>query len=230
LRRQRLIESPKCIAIDLPIAIALFEYFPDAKAASATYRTRTPARTLKKKRMLPSHVARGSLPFPARIIGDSSSPICRLVHATCRFLANLSIPLAFALRASGNIWQTRRDASHNRFSTADLADLILANDVESNLVALREARTTAQATALEHLKRYVAHRTMAFIAFKRLDPDSQATRDARERLEKAKRDYEAFARSIGVALENEDVSGAESDMDEEADGALNQPRPEAGPG
>jgi hypothetical protein len=61
----------------------------------------------------------------------------------------------------------------------------LANDVESNLAALREARTTAQATALEHLKRYIAHRTAAFEAFNRLDPNSQATRDARERLAKA---------------------------------------------
>ncbi len=92
----------------------------------------------------------------------------------------------------------------------------MANDVESNLAALREARTTAQATALEHLKRYVAHRTTAFEAFNRLDPDSQATRDARERLEKAQRDYETFARSIGVALDNPEAPVNEGETAEAA--------------
>jgi hypothetical protein len=106
----------------------------------------------------------------------------------------------------------------------------LAKDVESNLAALRDALTTAQMTALEHLKRYVAHRTTAFEAFNRLDPNSQATRDARQRLEKAQRDYEAFARSTGVAPESTELPGAESDRGEGADGILNQPRPEAGPG
>jgi hypothetical protein len=132
--------------------------------------------------------------------------------------------------AFGNICSIRHDASHDRFSTAHLTDLILAQDVESNLAALRDARTTAQMTALEHLKQYVAHRTTAFEAFNRLDPNSQATRDARQRLEKAQRDYEAFARSIGVALESTELPGAESDRDEGVDAALNEPRPEAGPG
>lgn len=81
VRHQRRIESPKCSAIDLPTATALLEYFPDAKAASAMYRTRTPARMLKKKRMLPSLVARFAS-FPVCIIGDSAPLICRLVRET----------------------------------------------------------------------------------------------------------------------------------------------------
>lgn len=90
----------------------------------------------------------------------------------------------------------------------------MANDVESNLTALREARTTAQTTALEHLKRYVAHRTATFEAFNRLDPNSQATGDARERLEKARRDLEAFARSIGVALDNREAPANEGEIEQ----------------
>ena len=62
----------------------------------------------------------------------------------------------------------------------------------------------AEAATRENLKQYVAHREKAFEAFHRLDPEAKSTRDARQRLEKARADYEAFARSLGVAEASSD--------------------------
>lgn len=108
--------------------------------------------------------------------------------------------------------QTWQQASHNGISRQiDCWNLILAGDVESNLRVLGEARATAEGAALENMNQYVANRAKPFEAFNRIDPDSQATRDARERLERARQDHESYARSIGVAVENPGATAAESD-------------------
>ena len=66
----------------------------------------------------------------------------------------------------------------------------------------------AEAATLENLKQYVAHREKAFEAFNRIDPEAKSARDARQRLEKARADYEAFAGSLGVAEESSDSDEA----------------------
>lgn len=67
---------------------------------------------------------------------------------------------------------------------------------EDNIAALREERRRAEATAREHLTRYVANRVKAVEALGRVDPDAQFTQDAKQRLEKAQRDLAEFEASL----------------------------------
>jgi hypothetical protein len=64
---------------------------------------------------------------------------------------------------------------------------------------LHDATREAHAASLRSLEAYVANRRKTFEAFSRLDPDSKLARDAKELLEKARRDYQDFAQSIGAA-------------------------------
>jgi hypothetical protein len=82
------------------------------------------------------------------------------------------------------------------------ADEMMNETVNANRAVLQNAAREAQANTLRHLKAYIANREKAFEAFDRMDPDSQPARDARARLEKARRDYETFAASIGETSED----------------------------
>jgi hypothetical protein len=68
---------------------------------------------------------------------------------------------------------------------------------------LNDMRRKAEADALDALKRYVANRQRTLDFALRADPASKLARDAKRLLDKAREDYAAYARSIGIEVEGQ---------------------------
>jgi hypothetical protein len=74
---------------------------------------------------------------------------------------------------------------------------------DGEMADLKEMRRRSEAQALEALTRYVASRQRTLDLARKMDPASRFAQDATRLLEKAREDYAAFARSIGIAVEEE---------------------------
>jgi hypothetical protein len=72
----------------------------------------------------------------------------------------------------------------------------MGTDVEVSLDVLRNARSRSEDATRDNLSQYVANRTKAYEAFARLDPDSQMTRDAKQRLDEAQRSQDELEASL----------------------------------
>ena len=70
--------------------------------------------------------------------------------------------------------------------------------VDTNLAILREQLTLAEAKSRELMAQYIENRQKAYEALSQINPDSKATRDAKERLKKAERDLKKFEAKIAA--------------------------------
>jgi hypothetical protein len=82
---------------------------------------------------------------------------------------------------------------------------------------LNELRRKAEADALDALKRYIAHRQRSFDTARRMDPASKFAHDTSRLLDKARKDYAVYARSIGIEVDEPEPS---EDLAHETAGAV----------
>ena len=74
----------------------------------------------------------------------------------------------------------------------------MKDHVEASRATMQQLTRDGQESSLRNMKNYLASRQTTLDTFSRLDPVSRETREARELLDKARRDYEEYARSIRV--------------------------------